>query len=135
MSLTTLVQVKSRKRLRQEAAQFSDSDKTLADLMEASVPASKRRLIQTEADLLKSELTNAHLRKMLTRMVDEQNRLELLFVTLEYFKLCRACHDESSIHLELIKVASFRGSMCSVFVKSSSTLALDFLSRTSEKYR
>lgn len=91
MSLTTLVQVKSRKRLRQEAAQFSDSDKTLADLMEASVPASKRRLIQTEADLLKSELTNAHLRKMLTRMVDEQNRLELLFVTLEYFKLFMSC--------------------------------------------
>ena len=86
-----LVQVKSRKRLRQEAAQFSDSDKTLADLMEASVPASKRRLIQTEADLLKSELTNAHLRKMLTRMVDEQNRLELLFVTLEYFKLFMSC--------------------------------------------
>jgi hypothetical protein len=63
--------VKSRKRLRQDAVQLSASQKVL----EAS--NSRRGWVQSEVELLKSDMTNAHLKKMLSRVLDEQNRYDL----------------------------------------------------------
>jgi len=62
-------QLKNRKKNRQVSLQYAATRKAL----EENVSGSNLR-IKSEIDLLKSELTSDHLRKMLMRMYDEQNR-------------------------------------------------------------
>jgi hypothetical protein len=69
-------QVKSRKRLRQDAVQLSALQKVLEDA--TSALNSRYRRVQSEVELLKLDMTNAHLKKMLSRVLDEQNRYDLV---------------------------------------------------------
>jgi hypothetical protein len=66
-------QIKSRKKNRQVALQYTSSLKALKDEGLVSKPG-----IKSEIEKLKTDLSNDHLRKMLNMMYDEQNRTEEL---------------------------------------------------------
>ena len=73
-SMFCYYQAKSRKRLRLDSSQYCSSWKNLEDASSTS-EAVHKHFIRPDVTLLKSDLTNAHHRKMLGRLMDEQNRL------------------------------------------------------------
>jgi hypothetical protein len=69
------LQGKAQKRLRADSVVFSATRKALDErLASSAIPPAKRQRVETEVDLLKSELTNGHFRKVLIKMTDEQKR-------------------------------------------------------------